>query len=106
MNVHSYYWAKLLEQKGYSREDLKDEKINVEVGVALLIELWNRVDNPTIAKVATLYNFLGAEKVNDYGARVAKVYRHKPWKIRTRGQMGRKKKSYKDCILRYKFNKI
>ncbi|MCP4913430.1 MAG: lytic transglycosylase domain-containing protein [Oligoflexia bacterium] len=93
MNVHSYYWAKFLEQKGYTRNDLKDEKINVEVGVALLIELWNRVENPTISKVATLYNFLGAEKVNDYGARVAKVYRRKPWKVRSRGQMGRVIKS-------------
>ena len=33
----------------------------------------------TIDKIATLYNKLGAGQVTNYGARVAAIYKDKPW---------------------------
>ena len=52
---------------------------NINFGVILLSRIQARIKNPTIAKIASIYNFLGAEKVNNYGARVAKIYFEQPW---------------------------
>jgi soluble lytic murein transglycosylase-like protein len=75
MNVHSEYWTDL----GYSREQLKDPALNVEAGTLLLKRISDRVVSPTIERVATVYQFVGAEKVTDYGARVGATYQTKPW---------------------------
>jgi hypothetical protein len=39
----------------------------------------DRLDDPTPEKIATLYNGLMKEQVTDYGARVARYYKEKPW---------------------------
>ncbi|EOX3900487.1 hypothetical protein ACOGST_004604 [Vibrio alginolyticus] len=51
---------------------------NIEFGITLLSRIQARIENPTIRKIATIYNFLGAEVVSDYGARVAKLYLEQP----------------------------
>ena len=61
------------------RTDLLDVRQNVRVGAALLKRIVDRLPTPTVERVATLYNSLAKEKVSDYGARVANVYKAKPW---------------------------
>lgn len=75
MNLHYKYWREL----GVTKENLDCPFYNIEFGVILLARIQARIEQPTIAKIATIYNFLGAEKVNDYSARVAKLYITRPW---------------------------
>ena len=75
MNIHYAYWRKL----GVTPAKLNVAHYNIEFGVILLSRIRDRIEDPTIAKIATLYNSLAAEKVSDYGARVASLYWEKPW---------------------------
>lgn len=75
MNIHAEYWKGL----GYSREDLKDPRKNIEAGVRLLKAIQDRVTDPAIEKIGSVYNYLGATIVTNYGASIAQIYREKPW---------------------------
>lgn len=75
MNVQSGYWKDL----GYSRQDLQNPEKNIQAGIKLLKRIQERMTGADSAKVATIYNNLGARKVNDYGARIAKLMKDKPW---------------------------
>lgn len=75
MNIHYKYWQGL----GVTKEKLQTPLYNIEYGVVLISRIQARISNPTVTKIATIYNFLGAEKVNDYGARVNYFYVTKPW---------------------------
>lgn len=75
MNIHYSYWKKL----GVTPEKLNVPAYNIEYGIILIRRIQDRVENPSISKIATLYNFIGAEKVSSYGARVATIHHHKPW---------------------------
>lgn len=75
MNLHYSYWKDI----GVTKEALGCPYYNIEFGIALLSRIQARIENPTIRKIATIYNFLGAEVVSDYGARVAKLYLEQPW---------------------------
>lgn len=74
MNV-SDMWASL----AGNRTELLDVRQNVRVGATLLKRIVDRPPTPTVERVATLYNSLAKEEVTDYGARVATVYKAKPW---------------------------
>ncbi|MBL1260939.1 MAG: hypothetical protein COB33_010460 [Thiotrichaceae bacterium] len=75
MNIHYHYWRKM----GVTKENLNCPYYNIEFGVILLERIQNRIESPTIKKIASIYNFLGAEKITNYGARVAKLYLSQPW---------------------------
>jgi hypothetical protein len=75
MNIHYRYWRKL----GITKELVNCPYYNIDFGVILLSRIQARIKNPTIAKIASIYNFLGAEKVNNYGARDAIIYFEQPW---------------------------
>jgi HK97 family phage portal protein len=75
MNVDVETWQGL----GYTREQLKDPEINIRAGVTILRGIIDRIEDPTVAKVASLYNFLGREKINGYGARVENIYKERLW---------------------------
>lgn len=75
MNIRHDVWGTL----GFSEEDFRNPRANIRAAVLVLREIIARTNNPTIASVATLYNFTGAETVNDYGMRVLQVYRLRPW---------------------------
>jgi hypothetical protein len=45
----------------------------------LIRRIVERLEEPTVSKVASLYNSLAKDQVTDYGARVADVYRTKAW---------------------------
>jgi len=74
MNIDKKYWEHL----GY---DVENPSENIGAGVRLLEELWSRTENPTIEKVASLYNRLGTDEITPYGKTVAYFYRTKPWTI-------------------------
>ncbi len=50
-----------------------------QVGVLLLKCIQDRMPKASIAKVATVYNNLSARKESNYGRRVEKLYKDKPW---------------------------
>jgi hypothetical protein len=74
MNV-SDAWAPLAGKD----TDLLGVRQNIRTGATLLKRIVDRLPTPTVERVATLYNSLFMEKVSDYGARVANVYKAKPW---------------------------
>ena len=74
MNVKVSLWGKLARN-----EDLKDSRVNIQVGVLLIKQIKERAKNATIEKVASIYHFLGRENVSDYGARVGVVLRDGSW---------------------------
>ncbi|MFC4550080.1 MULTISPECIES: penicillin-insensitive murein endopeptidase [Halorussus] len=80
MNVHVDYW----DDTGITREYFEQPHVNILFGTYLLRELLERVENPTVEKVGTLYNNLAAEKVSNYGARVARLIGTQPWYRTTR----------------------
>lgn len=75
MNVHNKLWRDL----GISNDPLKDPTMNIAAGARILAAIWERTQNPTPEKVATLYNQLGATSVNTYGRTVAHYMKFKPW---------------------------
>jgi soluble lytic murein transglycosylase-like protein len=80
MNIHVQLWQDL----GINRKSMMDIPTNIEAGAYILGQLWNKTEQPTIAKVATLYVKLGATEVNDYGRTVEKFYKTRPWEQITR----------------------
>lgn len=75
MNINKNLWSGL----GAQPDEFYDPEINVQMGVTLLGRIWDRVDDPTPAKVASAWNFAGHEAVSDFGARVQDVYERKLW---------------------------
>jgi len=80
MNIYYSYWKKL----GITKELLNCPHYNIDFGIIILARIQARIKKPTIAKIASIYNFLGAEKVNNYGARVNKIYQQQPWVLKKR----------------------
>lgn len=79
MNINPELWGELL---GYSRSDIEDPEKNIRAGAELLGRIAQRVPDRSIARIATLYNYLPARSVNDYGVKVEDIYKNKPWKNR------------------------
>ena len=75
MNINPDTWGNLV---GIDR-DLDDPFLNVRAGTILIQRIQQRIQNPTVAKVASSYKFTGREQVSDYGARVARVYESRVW---------------------------
>jgi hypothetical protein len=75
MNIYVRYWEGL----GFIREDLENPAKNIDAGCLILQRIWERVKNPTIRKVASIYQILSSLEVTDYGARVQNIYEQKLW---------------------------
>ncbi|MBE9065035.1 hypothetical protein [cf. Phormidesmis sp. LEGE 11477] len=75
MNINPETWGDLVEEGA----DFSDALVNVRAGVTLISRIQERIEKPTVAKVASVYIFTGRENVNDYGARVAEVYAKRMW---------------------------
>jgi len=78
MNINYKYWRDL----GVTKEILGCPFYNIEYGVVLISRIKARIRYPSVAKIASIYNFLGAEIVTDYGARVQSIYARTPWTSR------------------------
>lgn len=75
MNIRPDPWAEIEDPPA----DLGDPATNIRIAVILIRRIVDRIDDPTPAKVASIWNFTGRELVNDFGARVQDVYDRKPW---------------------------
>lgn len=75
MNIRPDPWAAIEDPP----VDLSDPATNIRIAVTLIRRIIDRIDDPTPAKVASIWNFTGRELVNDFGARVQDVYDRKPW---------------------------
>jgi hypothetical protein len=80
MNINVEYWGDTFG----SREDLLNPEKNIRAGA----EMINRIEanlppGAPIEKIATLYNHINAGCVNNYGARVRKIYDDQPWLVST-----------------------
>ncbi len=78
MNVYADYWT------GFkvTREGLQNPAINIDTGTKILARIQARTTG-SIAKIATLYGDLSAQKVSEYGKTVEYYYNTKPWLKRT-----------------------
>jgi soluble lytic murein transglycosylase-like protein len=74
-NINPDLWGGV----GVTRENAYDPASNIQATAILLSRIHDRTYRPNVAKVATLYNGLGLDSVNDYGVSVDAVYRKRPW---------------------------
>jgi hypothetical protein len=75
MNIRPDRWQALVGDDG----DFNDSATNIRAGALLLKRIGDRLSDPSIAKIATLYNSLAKDQVTNYGAQVARAYEEKPW---------------------------
>jgi hypothetical protein len=80
MNVNASYWGDAFG----SKIGLSMGRMNVVSGAEMLRRLQKMAPGAGIAEIATLYNTHKADKVNDYGARAAQIYKDKPWEALTK----------------------
>lgn len=75
MNVNTDYWG----NTWGTREQLKSPQFNIDAGTKMLKVIIDRMDNPSVSQVATVYNDSKARSITDYGKRVQSIYLSKPW---------------------------
>lgn len=75
MNVRAEYWKDL----GYTKDQLEDSRLNIRAGIDLIKHIHSQIPHASISEVATFYNDLDAKIISDYGARVERAMREKPW---------------------------
>lgn len=75
MNINPEIWGGL----GIDRRTAADYLTNIRAGVPLIKRISDRIENPTPEKIASIWNFTGRERVNDFGAYAGRVYIEKPW---------------------------
>ena len=78
MNIKQSVWAGLLDEG----EDLSDPVANIRAGARVIRRILERVPHPTVARIGSIWNFTGREKVSDNGARIADIYASRPWEER------------------------
>ena len=80
MNVNYDYWKEWINKMGYTKEQVKNNKeINIKIGYALVAKILERIQNPTIEKVGSIYNVLGKEKISSYGKILKYYYDNESW---------------------------
>lgn len=80
MNVNYDYWKELADKMGYTKEQVKiDKETNITIGYELIKRIIDRIENPTIEKIGTLYNSLAKEKISSYGRILKYYYDNKSW---------------------------
>jgi hypothetical protein len=75
MNINPKIWSGL----GLNERSAAQPRDNIRAGVTLIKRIQDRINQPTPAKVASVWHFTGAEEVDDFGAQVAEAYRTQPW---------------------------
>ena len=73
MNIHYQYWKDL----GFNKSQLQIPKINIHVGTLLIKRIQDRLKDPKIYKIASVYNILGKENISEHGVQVANIYKNK-----------------------------
>ena len=76
MNIKPDMWAGL---DGVKKEEFKNPEANIRAGVTLIKRIRDRLDDPTPAKIGSIWVFAGAEKVRPEGARIQRIFDQKAW---------------------------
>ncbi len=76
MNVNVEYWGSVFGD----RKAMNDPYKNIKAGAEILKRIISNLPPAaSIRQIATLYNNINAHTVNNYGARVEKIYAAQPW---------------------------
>ena len=75
MNIQGKTWGNF---QGQMYDTYIPEQ-NIELGVLLIKQLYDSLDNPLPDRIGTLWNETGANQINDVGARVKTAFETKPW---------------------------
>ena len=75
MNIQGKTWGNFQGQL----YDVKNPEQNIELGVRILKAIYDAVPDKDIAKIATLWNNTGANKINEYGKRTKDYYINQYW---------------------------
>ena len=75
MNIQGKTWGNF---QGQMYDTYIPEQ-NIELGVLLIKQLYDSLDNPSPDRIGTLWNETGANQINDVGARVKTAFETKPW---------------------------
>ncbi len=80
MNINDRMWAGI---GGVKRNEFDRPERNIHAGVALIKAISDRLrpEDRTPAKIGAIWNFSGAELVNEIGARIQRAYDEKTWQI-------------------------
>ena len=85
-NVNGEIWADLLDIDPESVRS--DSTINIRLTAAILSEISARLENPTSAAVATLYNNMAADYLTGYGLTIEQYMELRPWETGLYGLSG------------------
>ncbi len=77
MNIRPDPWAAIEDPPA----DLGNPETNIRIAVTLIRRIGHRIEDPTPAKVASIWIFTGRELVNDFGARVQDAYDRRLWEL-------------------------
>ncbi|CAA0094303.1 Uncharacterised protein [BD1-7 clade bacterium] len=70
MGVSFDLWEELAGSERY----IKDPANNIEVGTLIVSRIQKKIRDPSVGKIASVFHQLDATVVNDYGAKVARLY--------------------------------
>jgi hypothetical protein len=77
MNINVAYWGNTFGD----RDALSKPEANILAGATLIKRIQSHLPaQAPVSHIATLYNNINADRVNDYGMRVEGVYKAEPWK--------------------------
>ncbi len=78
MNIKPRLWVGLI---GVTEEEFRKPEVNIRAAVTLIKRIEERLADKdrTPAKIGSIYNFTGREKVSDVGARIQKAFDKEPW---------------------------
>ena len=76
MQIKPHIWSGL---DGIAEEEMHKPEKNIQASAELIKRIRDRIENPTVAKIASIWNFAGRENVNDRGKRIQNAYDEKLW---------------------------
>ncbi|MEP3245494.1 MAG: hypothetical protein ABJN40_01725 [Sneathiella sp.] len=74
-NVYADLWKGL----GIKKAEMRDPDKNIHATAQILGKLWEATKDPTVQKVASLYNNIKVSEVSQYGRTVEQYMYEKPW---------------------------
>lgn len=75
MNIQGKLWGDF--EGTHYDTDIPEQ--NIELGVKVIKQIRDSLDNPTPDRIGTIWNDTGATEINHVGARVKTAYETKPW---------------------------
>ncbi len=76
MNINGDIWRPLIDKE---QGPLNNPEENIEAGVILIKRISDRIENPTPAKIGSVWNFTGRELTSFFGEAIGRAFTEKPW---------------------------